>query len=209
LFFPAQDPQKGQQLWKFDISNLKNNAPQLSGSLKDTTMFAGDQLKYNVPVFSFDDPNDYLSYVACLEDGSPLPEWLKFNSDTRTFSGIPPIAQSIQVKVTAFDRGNLSVSDHFTILVGEKSTGIKQKETNELRLFPNPAKDILTIEVDNELFAGKPIKITISDLQGRALLVTETSENVKMLNVTFIKSGIYSLKIEGGQTISRLFSVQK
>ena len=58
-----------------------------------------------------------MTYTATLADNSPLPAWLTFNANTRTFSGTPPFNFStgndpFQVKVTASD-GSATVSDIF------------------------------------------------------------------------------------------------
>ena len=57
-----------------------------------------------------------LTCSATLQDGSALPTWLQFDAATRTFSGTPgPADESIDVKVTATDSHNASVSDTFTL----------------------------------------------------------------------------------------------
>ena len=44
-----------------------------------------------------------MTYRATQADGSALPEWLAFNTETRTFSGTPPTTGRIEIRVTATD----------------------------------------------------------------------------------------------------------
>ncbi len=46
-----------------------------------------------------------VSYTAALADGSPLPDWLTFNADTRTFSGTPDDIGIWPIRVTASGSG--------------------------------------------------------------------------------------------------------
>ncbi|NJK98016.1 MAG: hypothetical protein HC905_26690 [Bacteroidales bacterium] len=184
LLFPATDPSNGQQIWKLSLSDLKNNAPKISGSINDTSLVMGTQLQYKIPVFSFDDPNDYLSYVATLEDGNPLPEWLKFNEATLTFTGIPSAAECVNVKITAFDRGNLSVSNQFTISVISNPSEVDQLVNQAYKVFPNPAKDYLYVELKDEM-NPYPL-ITISDMQGKELIKYQSTENISKIDFKII-----------------------
>jgi subtilisin family serine protease/Ca2+-binding RTX toxin-like protein len=69
--------------------------------------------EYTFPenTFTDPDPGDKLTYTATLMDGSPLPNWLTLNSDTRTLSGKSPKPQEFKIKLTATDKAGASVSD--------------------------------------------------------------------------------------------------
>ena len=62
---------------------------------------------------------DLIKYSATLADGSKLPDWLNFNSTTRTFSGTPTtgVTDSLDVKVMATDKAGATVNDIFTLAV--------------------------------------------------------------------------------------------
>ncbi|MFM6077436.1 MAG: putative Ig domain-containing protein, partial [Dolichospermum sp.] len=62
---------------------------------------------------------DLIKYSATLADGSNLPDWLNFNSTTRTFTGTPKTANigQLNVKVIATDKDGANVSDIFTLYV--------------------------------------------------------------------------------------------
>ncbi|WP_353930484.1 CHRD domain-containing protein [Okeanomitos corallinicola TIOX110] len=73
---------------------------------------------------------ELLAYSATLADSSELPDWLKFNPITQTFSGTPTDGNvgSIDVKVTATDKDGFTATDIFSIEV--QSMNISTPEGN-------------------------------------------------------------------------------
>jgi phospholipase/lecithinase/hemolysin/DNA-binding XRE family transcriptional regulator len=67
---------------------------------------------------------DLIKYSATLADGSNLPDWLNFNSTTRTFSGTPNTGNvgKLDVKVIATDKAGATVNDIFTLAVNQSTT---------------------------------------------------------------------------------------
>ncbi len=99
--------------------NGTNDAPVISAGISDQTATEEQAFSYQFPEAAFADiEGDTLTYSAELNDGSPLPGWISFDPDTRTFSGTPddPDLGSLMVKVTASD-GDLSTSTQFRISV--------------------------------------------------------------------------------------------
>src|SRR5690606_25592374 len=67
---------------------------------------------------AFNDPDgDPLSYSARVTGGGALPAWLSFNSESRTFSGIPPSSGVLSVDVIASDGKGGAVIDTFVLTV--------------------------------------------------------------------------------------------
>ncbi len=97
-----------------------NHAPVVASPLLDQNATENTPFTFVVPATSFTDPdNDSLAYSATLADGSALPDWLKFDAATRTFSGTPSDTASgtYSVLVSAADASNAKVSDSFTLAV--------------------------------------------------------------------------------------------
>ena len=64
------------------------------------------------------DPGDVITLCANLANGDPLPAWLVFRSATARFSGMSPgNMQPPEIKVTARDFEDLTVSDNFTLRI--------------------------------------------------------------------------------------------
>jgi Putative Ig domain/RTX calcium-binding nonapeptide repeat (4 copies) len=116
------------------VSALEVSVPLTAN---DTYTMAG--LGYVFPANTFFDPDtlDKLAYTATLSDGKPLPDWLKFDPLTRSFSGTPDndSVGSLSVKVTARDPAGNKASDEFTITVNN---------TNDAPTFKAGASSTLT-----------------------------------------------------------------
>jgi hypothetical protein len=68
-----------------------------------------------------DTDGDPLTYAAKLSDGSPLPNWMHFDSSQPNqldFSGTAPAAGSTQLNLSAWDPLNASVNAEFEVLAG-------------------------------------------------------------------------------------------
>jgi hypothetical protein len=105
----------------FDIvvANI-NDAPAVANAIADQS--ATQDLAFTLSVaqnFSDADAGDTLTYSATLSDGSALPSWLSFDATTGTFSGTPANGDvaALDVKVTATDGANASVSQAFVLTV--------------------------------------------------------------------------------------------
>ncbi|THF66644.1 hypothetical protein E6C76_05130 [Pseudothauera nasutitermitis] len=111
-----------------------NDAPYLARSLQDVQLAKGKAFSWQVPAGSFLDPdrNDTLTYSATLKNGKPLPDWLRFDAATRTFSGTAPgnAKSSIEVRVVVSDgHGECSVAaDTFKVNFGSTTILPKDKE---------------------------------------------------------------------------------
>ena len=99
----------------FDLSVTQGNrAPVVALPIADQIILVNSAFGYTVPAGTFTDADagDLLVYSAKLADGNPLPAWLTFNAQTRTFSGTPLTVGLFSVKVLATD-GQLNSFDLF------------------------------------------------------------------------------------------------
>lgn len=112
-----------------------NDAPILVKALVDQAINFNKPFSWQLPVNSFTDidQGDALDYTATLANGSPLPDWLKFDAATLTFSGMAlNEAGFADIRVIATDRvaasgsttGSLSVSDVFRLSVVHGNEGV-------------------------------------------------------------------------------------
>jgi phospholipase/lecithinase/hemolysin len=133
-----------------------NDAPVLSNAIADQNAKQGTAFSFQIPTNTFTDidAGDVLTYSATLENGNALPNWLTFNSTTRTFSGTPTNDNvgNLNVKVAATDKTGASVNDTFTI---------KVQNVNTAPILKNPLLD-QTVKV-NSTFTFTLPKDTFSD----------------------------------------------
>jgi Putative Ig domain len=94
-----------------------NHAPVVDNPIANQDATEGILFTYQFNSNVFSDPDaDTLTYTAALAGGGSLPAWLTFTPATRTFSGTPDAAGTVNVRVTASD-GTLSTFEDFSIVV--------------------------------------------------------------------------------------------
>ncbi|HEY9835746.1 MAG TPA: putative Ig domain-containing protein, partial [Vampirovibrionales bacterium] len=96
-----------------------NAAPVLENAISSLNAIAFQPFSFTLPDDTFSDPDgDSLTYITTLANGSPLPEWLQFDSITGTFTGLPTqdAIGNLTIKLTASD-GTASVDTELTINV--------------------------------------------------------------------------------------------
>jgi VCBS repeat-containing protein len=115
----------------FDITvSNTNDAPVVATAIADQSATQGLAFTLSVAQnFSDVDAGDALTYTATLSDGSALPSWLSLDATTGTLSGMPANGDvaALDVKVTATDGANASVSQAFVLTVAnvnDAPTGI-------------------------------------------------------------------------------------
>lgn len=121
---------------RLDISvSGTDDAPILAVPLSDQDFTFNKPFYWQMPSGSFIDidQGDALDYTATRADGSPLPDWLKFDAATQTFSGVAPKEVGfVDIQVTATDRvaatgstvGSLAASDVFRLSISHGNEGV-------------------------------------------------------------------------------------
>jgi Ca2+-binding RTX toxin-like protein len=100
------------------ITNV-NDSPVVAESLADQTAFEDALWSLSVPAGTFADvdADDVLAYSATLADGSPLPNWLSFDAQSRSFRGVPlngDVGQ-LSLRVAAIDLAGSTASVTFNV----------------------------------------------------------------------------------------------
>ena len=102
------------------IFGQENFAPVLGETIDNKYIITNNPYQLTLNDNVFNDPDgDTLTYSAVLINGSPLPNWLSFDENSQTFSGTPTQsdAKAIEIKVTATDSFNRSISTNFTLTI--------------------------------------------------------------------------------------------
>ena len=138
-----------------------NDAPIVANPINNLTTNEEIEFSFTIPENTFQDVDgDKLTLNATLEDNSPLPTWLTFNSETATFSGTPEDENVgfINVKVTATDNDGESVQSSFTLRVANVNK-IPTITTNQT----------FTIDENSRIFTSVG-KVLATDADGDFLL---------------------------------------
>jgi VCBS repeat-containing protein len=111
----------GQQL---SVRSFLNAAPVAGSLLVNQTGRVGDSLSFVLPQDAFSDPDgDALSWSAQLGLSNPLPEWLSFDPNTRSFSGTPPVGTQGRYEIVVFaaDSSASAMSQRFVLDVSPRN----------------------------------------------------------------------------------------
>lgn len=79
-----------------------------------------------------------------------------------------------------------------------QQTGINEQpiDLKSIKLFPNPAKDILNLEISNAVnIDNEQIRVKISDITGKEVLNTIIQKKGSKLNIMHLNKGIYFLSV--------------
>jgi Ca2+-binding RTX toxin-like protein len=133
-----------------------NDAPILGSAIADQSATSNSLFSFTIPANSFTDQDagDILSYSATLENGSPLPTWLTFNSRTASFSGTPSLSDvgTLNIKVQVTDTSNASTSDIFVINITNSINNLTGTSGNNVIQGTANNDNIQGLSGDDQLF---------------------------------------------------------
>jgi hypothetical protein len=158
----------------------------------------------------------YYSYYIWRHDPSTgwvILDTLSTNYTTYT-DFVPPSGDSrymIDVRPQAGCSSTLRLAggnDINTVVVKSKSNiknnrtvGIKDSKNQEtrLRVYPNPASDLLNVEVS--LLKETQATITIENMLGQVVYTTQTNKQINSINTNNLISGVYFVKVNTGRGV--------
>lgn len=87
----------------------------------------------------------------------------------------------------------------FTLNVLNPGIGLEEISQNAITIFPNPANDVLVLELDNQV--NEKIAFALTDLSGAIIYRGNIEENksTTQINVSGVANGIYILSIGQGK----------
>jgi hypothetical protein len=176
-----------------DSLKLTNYIPYVKNPIPDQTVLVGQPFSYTFPDSTFmdDDGNNTLTFSAILTNGNPLPSWLAFDSITGTFSGIPEIAETLNISVTASDTAGAGISIVFKI-IADSASGIDQIKGNNIRISPNPSNGLIKISFDEP--PDQKSVIEIFNLEGDIIQRTGFFSDI-IIDLTTKPKGLYILRL--------------
>jgi hypothetical protein len=188
-----------------------NFSPYLLNQIKSQTDSIGHSFNFTIPDNTFidDDGNNTLSYSATLSNNKPLPTWLSFNPDTKTFSGTLDSVGSFSIEVIAADTSKASASTIFTLKVVENPyTSISEILEQSIQIFPNPTKDKININFGSLQY--KKVFVEIFDISGKQILSdTFYNPSSAKFDLTGKPKGIYILNLcVDGEKLIRKISIE-
>ncbi|MBW4429181.1 MAG: tandem-95 repeat protein [Nostoc desertorum CM1-VF14] len=153
------------------VANV-NDAPTLEKAIANQTATQNTTFSFTFAEDTFKDVDvdDSLSYSATLENGSPLPNWLTFDTTTHTFNGTPSNADvgNIRVKLVALDK------------TGATATATLGLEVIKLNNTP-VATDDAAITLENQAVTISATKLLVNDkdIDGDILKISNVGNAIR------------------------------
>ncbi|MEM6840662.1 MAG: cadherin domain-containing protein [Bacteroidota bacterium] len=201
----SDDGRGGTHIRTFAISvTPTNNVTPLgvNNPVDDQQIVPDEEFNLVIPENVFQ--GDSLTLTVTQSDGSPLPNWITFDSATNTLNGAPSASdESITVKITATNPQGDTVSDEFVLTI-EGVTSLSNEVSRQWKIYPVPTRDYLLIEAKT---ATVPLQsYRLINAQGKTVRVNQmngtSATNVK-IEVTALVEGIYLLEIQTHQGFYR------
>jgi len=96
----------------------------------------------------------------------------------------------------SYEDSNLCVTQAIDTFYVDVCTALSDAYTlNQIKIFPNPVKDIITLNLPNN-FLLNTYHISISDVTGKNLYTTNQFQNNSQLNIAGFSSGMYYIVLE-------------
>jgi Ca2+-binding RTX toxin-like protein len=157
-----------------------NHPPTVVNTPPLQTMVETQNFSYTVPDNTFVDVNegDHLVLSATLEGGAALPDWLVFDPNSQTFTGIPPYtggASVVFITLTATDMMGATATTAFTLAISHIVNGT----ANADNLMGTPARDVLYgLAGDDTLDGGALADSLLGGLGNDVYLVDDAGDVV-------------------------------
>jgi len=165
--------------------NPPNQAPTVLNAIADQSVTDAKAFSYTVPSTAFKDPDgDALTYTATLEDGSPLPTWLTFNTSTRVLSGTSPDnAAPLNIKITVKDTANQSVSDVFKLTFVVQNLTVNGTSSADT-LYGASGNDTITGQAGNDILYGQSGNDTLNGGTGNDTMYGGKGDDIYVVDST-------------------------
>ena len=74
-------------------------------------------------------------------------------------------------------------------------SGLNETEPININIYPNPANNIITLEIPVEKFIEHELSFQLTDIQGRLMKSASISESMQQIDISDIADGMYLLKV--------------
>ncbi|MCD4788642.1 MAG: PKD domain-containing protein, partial [Bacteroidales bacterium] len=181
--------------WSANISCIPPAlAPVADFTADTTTIFEGESVQ-----FSDLSTNNPTTREWFFEGGTPGTS----NEQNPLITYNTPGVYDVTLTVTnAYGSDTKIIDDYITV---DELTGINTVETTEIKIYPNPAKDILYISFTENLQF-----ISILNIMGEVVYTQDVSSDLIKVNISDLKEGIYIVRIIAGKNlINKKIQVKK
>jgi len=187
--------ESASDIFTLEVVNV-NDAPELTNEIADQEINNGANYSFTIPINTFEDVDagDELTLTVSSSSGS-LPDWLSFDSENSVLSGTAANSGDIDIVITAIDKAGASVSDEFRLNVKSSTTGIADFSLQEVKIYPNPTKGMLSIETES---FNVGTRFIVRDYHGKTVHEQLAEGKTTDINMTEFADGVYFIEITNG-----------
>jgi hypothetical protein len=204
VFNVTTTPDEPIPLNKFWYANLKKDSIQFKWrkvQLDFQPGWDGSFCDYERCYFGFPDTTNAMKKVAPLERG--------YNNLIFNPNGVSGVGVA---RIYVYDVDFPLAGDTVTWYINvNQANGLNHYATaNSLKIYPNPAKEVLNYTLENTNFTNATVELI--DILGNTIVKTTNNRNeLNKLNVTNLNNGVYFLKCTSstGNSISKKFYIIK
>ncbi len=179
------------------LSGFVNTAPEF---ITTPVTHADSSFMYNYAAKAIDEDGDVVTYGVVT-----MPEWLTMEAGTNgavNIFGVPSVVGDHQVEIYATD-GTDTTYHAWTISV---VTGINGVPTTSVSIYPNPVKEVVTIEARTTI-----ANVKVYNAIGKVVAQQNVNASQYRLSVNNLTNGVYIVSITtvDGNVITKRITVNK
>ncbi|MDR4954210.1 M28 family peptidase [Chryseobacterium sp. ES2] len=145
--------------------------------------------------------SDYMPFEAKGYTITGFYETIQSNNEhtvSDTFANLDPVYVFNVGKAAVGALQHFAVASTSNNLLSTKDTA--QHSTEAIRVYPNPAKDLVTVEFQEKV---KQFKVEVNDMSGNTVLILENQEKI---NTSGLTNGVYTftIKTDKGNTTKKI-----
>ncbi len=125
-------------------------------------------------------------------------------NDSMVFYVKDQIAEAYRLKFTGFEGSSTGNIDFGKARVFSAGIGDKQQSEIRITLYPNPATDVIKIDIEALKLLNEEVLITLLDFTGKSIRSERVSSSQQQitLNIQSLSPGVYLLKVTSGNNFS-------
>ncbi|WP_299604080.1 polysaccharide lyase [uncultured Aquimarina sp.] len=194
--------------------NGENQLPVISfnePTSQTVTLEEGNNLMVNVaasdPDGTIENVKLYMDNVEIREEVNPPYEWGHRDDLDEQLKNL--VAGTYQMKAVATDNRGGTSEISFELVVEENVLSVDEFDASDLKIkiYPNPADNIIFIE--NEGNTTQAIQIKINDVSGRTIKTITSNSSVIEINTSALSSGMFLMTVKSGKLSTSKLLVKK
>ncbi len=191
----ARDDMGGVSTSTYNFAVTQNQLPTISNfAINPTSPTTGQAITVSVNLADADG-NVQDAWIDWGTSANSLTNKVNLSLSAGVYSCTIPAQSSagtIYLAVTVKDNVQASSTASFNFNV-TPATGIDENQMNRVKIYPNPAKNIINIEINEQ----KASTITVSNIIGETMIKVPYNGGKQPVDISMLKSGVYFVIVSG------------